>query len=162
MKRAPLRSDPEKVRAWNEKHRQAFAPRQGPPDRKPLARTAPKRPDPIPAETRTAARARSHGRCIVCQYIGARCGWGNGKGKADALHHALPKQRAKWPMLVAVEDNLVGVCNFHHDNHEHGGARIPLLALPECVFRLAADVGPAAVDYLLKTYPERGGSAQTT
>lgn len=162
MKRTPLRASPGKIREFNQRaqdKRRANAAmpgivRQGLPATPPK-RTRPKRPDPIPSETRAAARARSGGRCVVCVYYGHG---GRGHGKATALHHVLPKQRNKWPELVAVLDNLVGICNSHHDNHEHGGARIPLLALPECVFRLAADVGPGAVDYLLKVYPESGGS----
>lgn len=162
MKQAPLRASPEAARALNERARQkrranAAMPgivRQGLPDPRALQRKPPKRPDPILAETRRAARARSGGKCVVCLYHGHG---GRGAGKAEHLHHALPKSRSKWPQLVAVLDNLVGVCAHHHMNHEHGGARIPLLALPECVFRLAADVGPAAVDYLLRTYPETKG-----
>lgn len=165
---APLRrgsgpkQDPEKTRAWQDRSRKPLDRTAhlvsrstldgfGPPKRQP-----PKRPDPIPAETRAAARARSGGRCIVCVFDGNAH---NAQGKATALHHVFPKSRRKWPMLVAVEDNLVGVCFDCHGAHEGGSRRIPLLALPECVFRLAADVGPAAVDYLLgPTYSRERGA----
>jgi hypothetical protein len=150
VKSGVLQRDPEKVRRWNEKHRKAFGARGDLRGRGTgLARAKPKAPDPIPTETRAAARARSGGKCIVCLFWGHG---GHGHGKAAHLHHALPKQPNKWPELIAVEDNLVGVCFDHHMAHEDGSRRIPLLALPECVFRLAADVSQAAVDYLLKTY----------
>lgn len=161
MKRAPLQRDPKKVRAWNEKHRKAFAPRQGL-ERKPVARVAPKRPDPIPPETRIAARARSGGQCVSCLYRYGK--HSRGVRKAVHLHHIFEKQFNRWPELAAVEDGLVGLCwDCHQDTHgSHKQRRVALMALPECVFRLAAVVGPAAVDHLLSWYPERGGPAQTT
>jgi 5-methylcytosine-specific restriction endonuclease McrA len=115
--------------------------------RKPLSRGRRKRRLSVPPETTMAVRARSEGKCVVCVHQGR----GRPK-KAEHRHHCLPVQ--KWPELELVADNLVGVCSDCHDQHHHGIHRIPLLALPECVFRLAADVGPAAVDYLLSRYED--------
>lgn len=149
MKGGALQRDPEKVRAWNEKHRKAFAPRGAAlQPRGGLKRSGRASAPRIPTETRAAARARSGGKCVVCVHEGHRR-----PGKAEHLHHVFPKQENRWPGLALVEDGLVGVCEAHHSAHEFSpDFRIPLLALPECVFRLAADVGPAAVDYLLTTY----------
>jgi cytochrome c553 len=157
MKSGALQRSPEKVAAWTEKHRRAFAARGG------LRRSEPARRKPkpalrIPPETRAEVKARSGGKCVVCLYRGKRH-----PSKAAALHHCFPKQENRWPELALVGDGMVGVCKRCHDDHEYApdGPRIPLLALPECVFRLAADVSQAAVDYLLRTYaqPTRGGTA---
>jgi hypothetical protein len=161
VKSGALQRNPEQTRAWLDKHRGSFGARGGLQRRGAgPARAKPKAPDPIPPETRRAARARSGGKCVVCAHRGYG---GRGGRKAAHLHHVFPKQANRWPELIAVEDNLVGVCFDCHEAHEGGSERIPLGALPECVFRLAADVGKAAVDYLLgPTYgrePARGGTA---
>jgi hypothetical protein len=155
MKSGALQRNPEQVAAWNEKHRQAFGARGG------LRRSepAPRKLKPalrIPPETRAEVKARSGGKCVVCLYWGIRH-----PRKATHLHHCFPKQENRWPELALVADGMVGACFDCHMAHENGSRRMPLLALPECVFQLAADVGQAAVDYLLKTYehPARGGTA---
>jgi hypothetical protein len=95
-----------------------------------------------------AVRARSEGKCVVCVHQGRER-----PKKAEHRHHCLPVQ--KWPELELVADAQVGICADHHWAHEYSpNFKIPLLALPECVFRLAADVGPAAVDYLLSRYED--------
>jgi hypothetical protein len=156
VKSGALQRDPEKVRGWNEKHRKAFGARGGLARDTPLARAKPKPALRIPPETRAEVKARSGGKCVVCLYRGRRH-----PRKATHLHHCFPKQENRWPELALVGDGMVGACFYCHGAHEGGSERIPLLALPECVFQLAADVGPGAVDYLLRIYeqPTRGGPA---
>jgi hypothetical protein len=148
VKSGALQRNPAQIAAWTEKHRRAFAARGG------LRRSEPTRRKPkpalrIPPETRAEVKARSGGKCVVCLYRGKRH-----PSKAAHLHHCFPKQENRWPELALVGDGMVGVCFDCHGAHEGGAGRIPLLALPECVFRLAADVSQAAVDYLLKTYAQ--------
>jgi 5-methylcytosine-specific restriction endonuclease McrA len=107
-------------------------------DRRPLG---PK----IPANVRQAARARSGGRCVVCLFDGKR---GQACKKAAHAHHIWPKQRNGWPELAADSRGLVGICFDCHMAHEGASRRIPLAALPPCVFVLAVRTGGRALDYL--------------
>lgn len=95
---------------------------------------------------------RSGGKCIRCIWLGKPR-----PRKAEHLHHVFPKQKAYWPRLTKLADNLVGLCTDCHWGHEFSpnhAHRLPLMALPQCVFELAARTSQRAVDYLLTTYPE--------
>jgi hypothetical protein len=133
-RRTPLTVHPDKARAFIQRNRQ------------PLKRGRPKRRLVAPPETTMEVRARSDGKCVVCAHQGRPR-----PRKAEHRHHVFPVRT--WPLLELVADGQVGICADHHWAHEYSpNFKIPLLALPECVFRLAADVGPAAVDYLLSRY----------
>lgn len=119
----------------------------------------------IPARARRHALARSHDACVMCLHrngIDANA-VSNATvrqlmrvdlvAKATQLHHVFPRQR--WPQLIKVAANLIGVCPGCHDEHERAHRRIPLAALPACVFDLV-DADPEAdrlLLYLDATYP---------
>jgi hypothetical protein len=102
-------------------------------------------PARVPRDAAQAARARSRGLCVVCVFDGKS---NQRRGKAVHLHHAFPKQRNRWPHLAKDSRNLVGVCFDCHMAHENASRRIPLEALPACVFVLAVRTGGHALDYL--------------
>ncbi len=113
----------------------------------------------VPRAARFAAYARSEGACVVCVH-GCR---GNATGsalrgliacgvvrRAVQVHHVLPK--SKWPHLLKVADNLVGVCADCHARHESAYLRIPHAALPAVTLALAEREG--LTWYIARTYPE--------
>lgn len=94
----------------------------------------------LPPNIRQRAFKRSRGKCIVCQ-----------RRVRLTVHHVLPVR--EWPSLVAVEDNLVGVCGGCHMNHEAAHRRIRWHELPPCAITLAHATSGAAVVFLERTYP---------
>lgn len=100
---------------------------------------------PIPSSVKQRARARSGGKCIVCLFEGR-----NRPGKAQDPHHVFTERHA--PALREHESNLVGVCRHHHLAHHNAQPRIPLAALPDCVFELARSLGSQAMHYLRRYY----------
>jgi hypothetical protein len=133
-RKTELRVDPDKARDWLRR------------SRKPLGKGKRKRRLVVPPETTMTVRARSDGKCVVCIHQGRPR-----PKKAQHRHHVFPV--STYPLLELVADGQIGICADHHWAHEYSpNFKIPLMALPECVFRLAADVGPAAVDYLLDRY----------
>lgn len=91
-------------------------------------------------ETRAAAFARSGGRCVRC-----------GK-RATQAHHIWPRQR--WPKLVDVAENVVGLCQRCHERHELAVERLPRSCLPDCATGLVVDGRMAS--YIERTYPLDG------
>lgn len=156
--RKGLKRNPEKIRAWSDKHRGALqrssredgdaATEAG----STLSRgRSGKRKVRIPPGIRGYVRARSHGVCVVCLY---RQGLAVDAVTAGALrmlvrrgvlgaiaqlHHVLPE--AEYPKYALEEDNLVGVCVTCHGDHEHGTRRIPRGALPDVAVEFAAREG---------------------
>ena len=155
MKRSPLKSDPAKVAAFVQRGREngprrATAPgdfrddagRVLPARVNPLAR-APRRATPkVPTNARRVALARSGGKCVMCLHLGRRT-------RATQAHHVWPK--SKWPALLKVAANLVGLCADCHAKHEGGSHRLPLATLPAETIALADGDGPMT-NYLARTY----------
>jgi 5-methylcytosine-specific restriction endonuclease McrA len=171
VKRSPLKRNPEKQRAWQDRSREKALGRgktvselavrassellPGP------ARGRPKRGKPrvvIPPSVRQAARARSEGRCVMCLWLGRP------PKKIAHLHHVLPKGLARFSKWAAESANLVGLCFDCHAAHtdacvertEDGGLRsrrIPWEALPDVTVQFVARCGGPAVDYCERTYP---------
>lgn len=123
----------------------------------------------VPAKMRARVYQRSGGVCVACAALRgleasalpsarARRLLRQGLARACAhIHHVLPVQT--WPDLELVEDNMVGVCVECHDEHERAHRRIPRGALPRRAVMLAAAVGPAAADYVERTYAREGPTA---
>ena len=167
MKRTDLRTDPAKVREWQERSRQRARERDR--GRRPLAsselvpipvRQLKNPPPQAPASARQAARARSGGRCIVCLFEG-RTG---STTKAVHLHHVLPKGLARFSRWAADSRNLVGLCELHHARHTDAAmvrqpdgslvdGRVPWEALPDVTVQFIAQAGGQAVDYAATWYP---------
>lgn len=154
MKRSGLRSDPNKVREWQDR------------SRKPLNPGVRKRRATINAEERATVMKRSSGWCIVCLW---RVGYSRGHvpaahrsvmramgrngrvRKAVHLHHVLPVQMfVRWELSL---DNQVGICAECHDEHERAHRRIPFAALPEVVRTFARCAGSQESLYFERTYP---------
>jgi 5-methylcytosine-specific restriction endonuclease McrA len=99
----------------------------------------------VPKATREAVKARSGGRCVMCEWLFER-------GELDAyrprrivhLHHVFAEQRH--PALALEAANLIGLCmqcHFDHENFAGHGAprRIPRDALPAETLELALREG---------------------
>lgn len=150
MKRTPLLPKPHKVREWKDRHRDSLARGQFDLADKPtLKRSAPKPAPKVPPEVKRAVRKRSGGRCIVCLFDGHG---GKGAGKADELHHVWDK--ALWPSLATEPANLVGTCAKCHARHTNAFRRIPLGALPGCVFELYERLPVKAQAFFDRIYGE--------
>lgn len=153
-RRTALLPNPNAVGEWNRKHRDPLARSQF---SHPLKRREPKLKLVIPDDVRRAARARSKGRCIVCRYDGKPK-----SGRAEHLHHGLPKGVHGWPHHAKRAENLMGVCAKCHDLHERAIRRIPREALPPCFVEFCKRLGGRAEAYLERTYPavadEAGGA----
>lgn len=174
----PLRSDPDKVRAWGDRSREAQLERARGRDgqmstliRRAATAAGDFRDDAgnlIPASLSTlkpgrrkrkasltkGLRARvlrrSEGLCVACVCELRRAGKPlTAAMRAVQLHHVLPEQH--WPEHAKAEDNLVGVCVRHHARHESAFERLPRGALPEVVLRYAEQAG--AYWYIEQTYP---------
>lgn len=129
-----MRPDPEKVRAWMNKHRgKGF-------------KTHP----PVPRAARQEVTKRQGDRCLIpeCHY----------RGRLE-MHHVLPKD--DWPDLVQLPDNLVGLCRQCHQRHEMAYRRILRPELPRVALALAEREGPRALAYVERIYPP-GGSDWST
>jgi 5-methylcytosine-specific restriction endonuclease McrA len=146
-RRAPLRADPAKTRAWQDRHRKPIASSELVPTRQ---RNAKNKPVVLPPDVRRAARARSEGKCVVCLHRGRR---GRSLGKAVHLHHVLPKGLDRFKRWATESANLIGLCFDCHMAHENASRRVPWEALPDVTVNLIARVGPVAVDYCAAVYP---------
>jgi hypothetical protein len=117
--------------------------------RKPLARGKPKPRLVIPDDVKRQVRARSKGRCIVCLFDGKPKA-----GRAEHLHHGLPKGVHGWPHHAKKAENLMGICAKCHDLHERAIRRIPRAALPACFVEFCKRLGGRAEAYIDRTYGE--------
>lgn len=118
----------------------------------------------VPPGARNKALDRSKGICVVCAFnarvdvvrlpreIRMQLLRDGVIQRATQVHHVLP--RNKWPGLIKLADNLIGVCVDCHMAHEYIGVkrrRIPRAALPACAIALA-DGMPKRERYLERTY----------
>jgi DNA (cytosine-5)-methyltransferase 1 len=97
-----LRSDPEKVRAWQQRSRSNLA-------RTPLAQQSPRKAGHRASIQRAATKAKKAAgyRCEAVELLPSlRCA-----GELET-HHVIPRSTA--PHLVTDPANLVALCHFHH------------------------------------------------
>jgi 5-methylcytosine-specific restriction endonuclease McrA len=162
-RRHGLRRDTEAARDWLRR-------------RQPLKREtrlkpgAPKERWRPPPAVRELVLRRSRGLCVQCVWraglnaeeltgAGARELRRRGVRRATHLHHVLPRQT--FPRWERAPDNLTGLCDDCHMNHEFGPDRarhaVARGALPGCALALARAAGGAELAYLERTYPADGG-----
>lgn len=72
-------------------------------------------------------------------------------------HHAIPK--SKFPAATDDARGLVPLCRLCHERHERAFRRLPRSILPAAVFDLARELGPQAVAYIERTYPDNDSEA---
>lgn len=96
----------------------------------------------VSPETLRVAFARTGGACA------AGCG-----RRAEDPHHCFPKQASRWPNLVDVPENVIGLCRSCHAEHEAVTRRIPRSAIA-CAEGLVRDYRMAA--YLDRVYGPAG------
>lgn len=182
MKRSPLKADPAKIRAMQQRARERAAtkaretpraplqrrvvdtPRYDGPKRAPKARRAPARPAEGPLTAGAWREKVWHldgGRCVGC-------------GQAVALdadhwtwqcHHTIAKSRLRREGLHAHvwdPDNGVVTCKRCHERHELAVERIPGARLPARVTRFARRIAPWGVDELNRTHPGSCPAAGTS
>ena len=97
----------------------------------------------VPPEVAAEAMMLGRLRCASCA-----------SGSRLTLHHVLP--RRLFPEAAQLAENLVVLCWPCHDAHERAMPRLPLRCVPCCALDLARRLGPAAEDYVKRTYPEEG------
>lgn len=155
MKRSkPLRADPEKTREWQARSRENG--REG-------MRSTELRRDTPRGRARRAAKPRlsEEVALVVYKRQDGKCACGCGRVIAPfpiGFHHVFPKQR--WPELINVAVNVIGVAADCHANHETGMTRLPRSAVVRAE-QLASD--PPMRRYLENTYdcsPQTGDSQE--
>lgn len=86
--------------------------------------------------------ARQHGLCA--------CGCGGKIAPAPiGFHHVLPKGDRKWPELIDVAENVVGLTADCHANHETAARRLTRQAV--AIVELL-DLDARQLGYLARTY----------
>lgn len=164
MKRSGLTRNPAAIRDWLQRSRAPLKRTAG------LERKPPARKATIPPAVRALVRERSRGVCVMCLHrVGAPADGLTAGGAAAArlrgarsvahLHHLLEERN--FPRWVVAPDNLVGVCEECHDEHERAHRRIPWEALPAGVqlfLRTVASTDGAAYRAVRTNYPGAAGA----
>lgn len=103
----------------------------------------------VSADTVRAVARRTRGRCA--------CGCGGRIAPFPiGYHHVFEK--ARWPELTDVAENIVGVTADCHANHETASKRLPRAAV--AIAEALARTGPMQ-SYLEREYPQVAVSART-
>lgn len=162
----PLKADPAKAKAWQDRSRAKAAQNAREKPRKPLARTAAreraaKPKPPVRFRAKTPARARQCERCAGQEHSrGATC-----------HHHwlaqefirvyvrglRLPEDRARRLLgaLLADERNLSPLCTPCHEEHEQTTVVVFTAAdVPASAHEFAAELGSEWAERLRRAYPE--------
>lgn len=126
----PLRADPSKTAAWQQRGRskglardKGLKAREKPLERRAkLQAPAPRPRVATPPDVWAAVLRRDRKQCVWCRHAGR-------VGPAEHPHHLLPKQ--SWPELAGVVENVVALCASCHMTHEFSPRdRLPWDALP--------------------------------
>lgn len=161
----PLRADPSKTAAWQQRGRaqglkrgQSLKPGEelkrgaAPKRRAALKQAPPARRVTTPPEVWAAAVRRDGGRCVWSRYLGV-------KRRAHHPHHLLPKGAGEWPEYAGVRENIVSLAADRHMTHEFSPRdRLPWEALPaECraFLRKVAARDARAERLIVVKYPSR-------
>ena len=171
-----LNADPEKVKAFVDRGRQALGRSSGALRRseglkRGKPRENPSRP-PTGAEgvLRDAVWELDGGRCCGCRTRVPR----HADRRVWQAHHGIPKQRLKAyareyarkerlargtattvaAALIGSPDSCMLLCTECHELHEGGSRRVPFRKVPDRVKRFAVDLGPWAEDVLVLRHPE--------
>lgn len=143
-RRAELQADPEKVKAWQRKHRSGL-PRERLDRRESIA---PKRKAAPKAKPRRLTPAQQQLKLVWdATVVGKRCACGCGRWASEDPHHVLREQMIKREVAPARRDearwdprNALPLAAECHSRH-HDGDPLPVSIVPASVFDFARDYG---------------------